>query len=455
MIKLDLSRIHPEATGSGTISIEETAMKANALLSGGHGSGNDFLGWVDLPSSIGKKDIDDITTTAAGLRELAEVIIVIGVGGSYLGSKAVIEALGDSFAYLGLKRGAPHIIYAGMNLSEDYMAELLRAVSGYSIAAIVISKSGTTTEPAIAFRIIRKEIESRYGLDGARERIVAVTGNDTGVLRSLAVAEGYKTYTIPDDIGGRFSVLTAVGLLPIAAAGIDIAALIDGARMAQAATAPGVPYAENPAARYAVARNILYRNGFKTEILGCYEPKLSGLAEWWKQLFGESEGKNGKGIFPAGVGYTADLHSVGQYIQDGERTLFETIVSVASARHEIVIESSPDNLDGLNFLAGKRLGEINRTAELGAAIAHTDGGVPNIRIEIGSLTPFNIGALLYFFEKACAISGHILGVNPFDQPGVETYKENMFALLGKPGYEATGERLREKLREKPSEKPGE
>lgn len=448
MIKLDLSRIAPFIAGEGAPELEKAAVEANRILAGGQGEGSDFLGWVNLPSSITHEEIDDIRDAAERLRELAEVIIVIGIGGSYLGSRAVIEALSDSFDFMRRKSGGrphPRIIYAGQNLSEDYMAELLDAISDRDIAAIAISKSGTTTEPAIAFRIIRKEIERRYGREGARQRIVAVTDNDTGALRGMATTEGYRIFTIPDNVGGRFSVLTPVGLLPMAAAGIDIAGLIDGARQAEEATAPSVPYADNPAARYAVARNILYRKGYKTEILGCFEPKLSGLAEWWKQLFGESEGKDGKGIFPAGVSYTADLHSIGQYIQDGERTLFETVVSVASGRHEIVIESSDHNLDGLNFLAGKRLGEINRTAELGAAIAHCDGGVPNIRIEIASLTAPHVGALLYFFEKACGISGHILGVNPFDQPGVEAYKENMFALLGKPGYEAEGERIRERL----------
>ncbi len=433
MIKLDLSRIPPEIADTAAETLEVAAVEANSLLESGHGAGNGYLGWVGLPVSISRDEADYITATAARLRELAEVIIVIGIGGSYLGSRAVIEALGDSFGHLHRKPKLPHMIYAGTNLSEDYTAELLSAVADYSIATIVISKSGTTTETAIAFRIIRNEIERRYGCDGARERIVAVTDN-TGVLRTMAETEGYKVFTIPDNIGGRFSVLTPVGLLPIAAAGIDIAGLIDGARMAREATSACIPYADNPAVQYAAVRNALYRKGYKTEILGYYEPKLAPMAEWWKQLFGESEGKGGKGIFPAGVSYTADLHSMGQYIQDGERTIFETIVSVASSRHEVVIEGSDDNLDGLNFLAGKRLGEINRTAELGVAIAHTEGGVPNIRVEIPALTAPNIGALLYFFERACGISGYILGVNPFDQPGVEAYKEKMFALLGKPGH---------------------
>ena len=309
----------------------------------------------------------------------------------------------------------------------------------------MISKSGTTTEPAIAFRLIRDEIEHRYGRKEAARRIVAVTDRSRGALKTLADREGYRTFVIPDDVGGRYSVLTPVGLLPLAAAGIDIRSLLAGACEMERATADGVPFDENPAARYAAVRNILYQQGFMIEILASYEPQLQYLAEWWKQLFGESEGKQGRVIFPASVTFTADLHSMGQYIQEGERTLFETVVSVAAPEHRVKIGSDPDNLDGLNFLTGKRLSEINHTAELGVSLAHADGGVPNLRIEIPRIDARSLGTLIYFFEKACGISGYLLGVNPFDQPGVEAYKKNMFALLGKPGYEEEAEKLRRKL----------
>lgn len=430
-----------------TISEKEksAALQANALLHNGQGVGNDFLGWVGLPSAIGEEELLAIETEAARLREVAEVILCIGIGGSYLGARAVYEALSDPFNMLYEHPANPILLFAGQNLSENYLARLLAAIGNRSIAAIVISKSGTTTEPAIAFRLIRDEIERRYGRKEAARRIVAVTDRSRGALKTLADREGYRTFVIPDDVGGRYSVLTPVGLLPLAAAGIDIRSLLDGAREMERATADGVPFDENPAARYAAVRNILYRQGFMIEILASYEPQLQYLAEWWKQLFGESEGKQGRGIFPASVTFTADLHSMGQYIQEGERTLFETVVSVAAPEHRMEIGSDPDNLDGLNFLAGKRLSEINHTAELGVSLAHADGGVPNLRIEIPRIDTRSLGTLIYFFEKACGISGYLLGVNPFDQPGVEAYKKNMFALLGKPGYEEEAEKLRRKL----------
>ena len=431
LIKLDIAK-------SG-VTVDEgmmaRAQQANALLHSGEGEGNDFLGWVNLPSSIDAEQIAAIEAQAAQLRAKAEVVICIGIGGSYLGAKAVIEAMNDSFEYLHRKHANPTVVFAGQNISEDYTYELLEAVKDYSIAAIVISKSGTTTEPAIAFRIIKAEIEKRYGKADAATRIVAVTDKARGALKTLATNEGYPTFVIPDDVGGRFSVLTPVGLLPLAVAGVDIKALVAGAVEMEKATAADVPVEENLSAIYAIARNALYESGKKTEILGSYEPKLQYVAEWWKQLYGESEGKDGKGIFPASVTLTADLHSMGQYIQEGERTLFETVISVAEAKHTVKVEADAENLDGLNFLAGKRISEINKMAELGVQLAHIDGGVPNIRVEIPAIDEKSIGALIYFFEKACGISGYILGVNPFNQPGVEAYKKNMFALLDKPGYE--------------------
>ena len=441
LIKLDIAK-------SG-VTVDEgmmaRAQQANALLHSGEGEGNDFLGWVNLPSSIDAEQIAAIEAQAAQLRAKAEVVICIGIGGSYLGAKAVIEAMNDSFEYLHRKHANPTVVFAGQNISEDYTYELLEAVKDYSIAAIVISKSGTTTEPAIAFRIIKAEIEKRYGKADAATRIVAVTDKARGALKTLATNEGYPTFVIPDDVGGRFSVLTPVGLLPLAVAGVDIKALVAGAVEMEKATAADVPVEENLSAIYAIARNALYESGKKTEILGSYEPKLHYVSEWWKQLYGESEGKDGKGIFPASVTLTADLHSMGQYIQEGERTLFETIISVAEAKHTVKVEADAENLDGLNFLAGKRISEINKMAELGVQLAHIDGGVPNIRVEIPAIDEKSIGALIYFFEKACGISGYILGVNPFNQPGVEAYKKNMFALLDKPGYEEESKKIKARL----------
>jgi glucose-6-phosphate isomerase len=403
------------------------------------------LGWVTLPSSISSQELSHIEATAKRLRERADVIICMGIGGSYLGAKAVVEAMNDSFASLH-HRNEPVVVFAGQNLSEDYTYELLDAVKGHSIAAIVISKSGTTTEPAVAFRIVKAEIERRYGKQEAAERIVAITDRARGALKTLATNEGYETFVIPDDVGGRFSVLTPVGLLPLATAGVDIVALVRGAEEMEHATGEQVALEENPAAVYAAIRNALYESGKKVEVLGSYEPKLQYVNEWWKQLYGESEGKDGKGLFPASVTLTADLHSMGQYIQEGERILFETIVSVTESRHTVRVESDVDNLDGLNYLAGKRLSEVNRMAELGVQLAHVDGGVPNVRIEIPEISAHTLGALLYFFEKACGISGYLLGVNPFNQPGVEAYKKNMFALLEKPGYEAESKAIRERLK---------
>ena len=440
-LKIDISKAGIELSAD----MKARAQAANALLESGEGAGNDFLGWVHLPSSISEADLEAIEAAAAKLRSKADLVVCIGIGGSYLGAKAVLEAMSDPFRLLHKEQSAPTVVFAGQNISEDYVHALMKAAEEHSVAAVVISKSGTTTEPAIAFRLIKAALESRYGKQEAAERIVAVTDRARGALKTLATDEGYPTFVIPDDVGGRFSVLTPVGLLPLAVAGVDIRALVDGAREVEAATGTGVPFDENPAAVYAAARNTLYEAGKKIEILGSYEPQLQYVNEWWKQLYGESEGKQGRGIFPASVTLTADLHSMGQYIQEGERTLFETIISVASPAHEVRIEAEADNLDGLNFLAGKRISEVNRMAELGVQLAHVDGGVPNLRVEIPAIDAHAVGALLYFFERACGISGYILGVNPFDQPGVEAYKKNMFALLEKPGYEEATKAIKARL----------
>ena len=393
LIKLDIRK-----TGvTPTAELYAQAAAANKMLHTGEGAGNDFLGWVALPSSIDAAEIATIKAQADKLRAKAEVVICIGIGGSYLGAKAVLDALSNSFEYLRKKHDNPTVIFAGQNISEDYTYEMLDALKDYSIATIVISKSGTTTEPAIAFRIIKEEIERRYGKEEARERIVAVTDKARGALKTLADNEGYPSYVIPDNVGGRFSVLTPVGLLPLAVGGVDIEALVAGAVEMEKATSAEVAIEENLAAQYAIVRNALYGEGRKIEILGSYEPKLQYINEWWKQLYGESEGKDGKGIFPASVTLTADLHSMGQYIQEGERTLFETIISVENPAHKVVIEADKDNLDGLNFLAGKRISEVNRMAELGVQLAHVDGNVPNIRIALPAIEARTIGALLYLW----------------------------------------------------------
>jgi len=440
-LKLDIRKSGVEITPA----MQAEAQRANALLHSGKGAGNDFLGWVHLPSSISDADLAALQAQADKLRAKADLVICIGIGGSYLGAKAVVEALTDPFKLLHKEQKEPTVVFAGQNISEDYVSALMKASEEHSIAAIVISKSGTTTEPAIAFRLIKAAIEKRYGKQEAAERIVAVTDKARGALKTLATQEGYPTFVIPDDVGGRFSVLTPVGLLPLAVAGVDIAALVKGAQEMERATAENVPFEENPSAIYAVVRNALYRSGKKIEILGSYEPRLQYINEWWKQLYGESEGKGGKGLFPASVTLTADLHSMGQYIQEGERTLLETIISVAEPDEKVVIGQDAENLDGLNFLAGKRISEVNRMAELGVQLAHVDGGVPNIRIELPKVDAHTIGGLLYFFEKACGISGYMLGVNPFDQPGVEAYKKNMFALLEKPGYEEATKAIKARL----------
>ncbi|GHS94199.1 glucose-6-phosphate isomerase [Bacteroidia bacterium] len=410
-----------------------SAQEANLLLENGTGQGNDFLGWLHLPYSIDHSTIDDIQKTAGLLRAKCEVVVVIGIGGSYLGAKAVIEALSGAFDSLTDKK--PLVVYAGHNIGEDYLHELSEFLTGKPFGIINISKSGTTTEPALAFRILKKQLEEAAGKEEAKSRIVAVTDAARGALRTLADKEGYKTFVIPDNVGGRFSVLTPVGLLPVAVAGIDIRQLVAGAVSMEKATGTDVAFENNPAAIYAATRNLLYQQGKKIEILANFNPKLHYVSEWWKQLYGESEGKEHKGIFPAAVDFTTDLHSMGQWIQEGERTIFETVISVANPKYHVEVPNDGEDLDGLNYLAGKRVDYVNKMAELGTQIAHVDGGVPNIKIELPELNEYYLGALLYFFERACGISGYMLKVNPFDQPGVEAYKKNMFALLKKPGYE--------------------
>ena len=432
--------------------IAEGAVKAYApkvqqaleMLENGNGLGNDFLGWLHLPSSITEEHLNDIQETANTLRELCDVVVVAGIGGSYLGARAVIEALSNNF-HCYLKGNNPAIIYAGHNISEDYLFELTEFLKDKKFGVINISKSGTTTETALAFRLLKKQCEDQRGIEVARKVIVAVTDAKRGAARTTADNEGYKSFVIPDNVGGRFSVLTPVGLLPIAIAGFDIKALVKGAADMEAATAPEVPFEENIAAVYAATRNALYADGKKIEILVNYQPKLHYVSEWWKQLYGESEGKENKGIFPASVDFSTDLHSMGQWIQQGERTIFETVISVENTNHSLVVPTDEKNLDGLNFLAGKHVDEVNKMAELGTLLAHVDGGVPNLRIVMPKLDEYYIGQLLYFFEKGCGVSGYVLGVNPFDQPGVEDYKRNMFALLGKPGYEAETEAIKARL----------
>lgn len=410
----------------------------------GTGEGNNFIGWLDLPSRVLAGDlIADIEATAKALRNDCEVVVAIGIGGSYLGAKAVIEALNNSFDAYITRTGAPKVLFAGQNIGEDYLYELTEYLADKKFGIIVISKSGTTTEPAIAFRMLKEQLEKQLGKAEASRRIVAITDAKRGALRQLATEEGYKTFVIEDNVGGRFSVLTPVGLLPIAVAGYDIRALVEGARFMEEFTTKSGE--NNPVEVYAATRNALYRAGKKIEILVNYNPKLHYLGEWWKQLYGESEGKDHKGIFPAAVDNTTDLHSMGQWIQDGERTIFETVISVESANHSMVIPSDDANLDGLNYIAGKHVDEVNKMAELGTRLAHIDGGVPNILITLPALKEEYLGQLIYFFEKACGVSGYVLGVNPFNQPGVEDYKRNMFALLEKPGYEAQTAEIKKRI----------
>ena len=419
---------------------------ANVALSDlleGKGKGNDFLGWVNLPNDIDATLLSNIEQTAKLLQENCEFVVVIGIGGSYLGAKAVIEAMNNSFDWLQKDRKYPIVLFAGQNIGEDYLFELQQLLNNKKFGIVSISKSGTTTEPAIAFRLLKTQLENQVGKELAKKLIVCITDKAKGALRTLADKEGYITYIIPDNVGGRFSVLTPVGLLPIAVAGYDIRALINGARDMKKITC--IADEKNISLRYAIVRNELYKKGKKIELLVNFNPKLHFITEWWKQLYGESEGKDGKGIFPASVDFTTDLHSMGQYIQDGERTIFETVISVNTTAHKLLIPFDKDNLDGLNYLAEKRIDNVNKMAELGTCIAHVDGGVPNMKIELPQLNEYYLGQLLYFFEIACGISGYLLGVNPFNQPGVEAYKKNMFALLEKPGYEEESKLIKNKI----------
>ena len=444
-LTLDLSGIYATVPAEAVEAWREKSDQYQHQLHTATGLGNDFLGWINLPNEISDADFSAIEEAARDLQQRCDYVVSIGIGGSYLGARAVIEALTPSFEAYRREHSAPQVIFAGHNIGEDYLSELVDFLQDKRFGLINISKSGTTTEPAIAFRILKALLEKQVGREEARERIIAVTDKARGALRTLADKEGYKTFIIPDDIGGRFSVLTPVGLLPIAVAGFDIRELVRGAREMKALVDESVPFDQNPAALYAAARNSLYHVGKKIEILGNFHPRLHYIGEWWKQLYGESEGKDHKGIFNAAVDFSADLHSMGQWIQEGERNIFETIISIAKPNSELRIEQDEANLDGLNYLAGKRVDEVNKMAELGVRVAHIDGGVPNIRIVLPRLDAYYIGQLFYFFEKAVGISGYMLEVNPFNQPGVEAYEKNMFALLEKPGFEEETRAIKSRL----------
>ena len=432
MIHVDLSNAIPFLPGDWFTSRTAALEKARGMLAEGNGPGGEFTGWVRLPHDYDHEEFERIQAAACKIRSDSEALVVIGIGGSYLGARAVVEALHSPNYNLSRKDG-PAIYFAGNGLSTDALLETIHLVKDKDFSVNVISKSGTTTEPAVAFRIFKALLEEKYGKEGARRRIYATTDAHKGALKGLADAEGYETFVVPDAVGGRYSVLTAVGLLPIAAAGVDIEALMAGARAAMQSFAE--PGEDNPAWQYAAARHALYTSGKSVEILAAYEPSMRFFTEWWKQLYGESEGKEGKGLFPASVEFTADLHSMGQYIQQGERLMFETVIRYDQTLGALEIPNDPDNVDGLNFLAGKPLSFVAEQALRGTLLAHVDGGVPNILVTLPRRNAYNLGMLIYFFEYACGLSGYLLEVNPFDQPGVEAYKKNMFALLGKPGYE--------------------
>ena len=445
-ISLDITKAAQFLKPGAVEAYESQVKAAQEALENGTCPGNDFLGWLHLPSSITSEFLDEIQATANTLRDKCEVIVVAGIGGSYLGARAVIEALSNSFAWLVADKKNPTILFAGNNIGEDYLFELTEYLKNKKFGVINISKSGTTTETALTFRLLKKQCEAQRGKAEAKDVIIAVTDAKKGAARTCADKEGYKSFIIPDNIGGRFSVLTPVGLLPIACAGFDVKELVSGAQEMERACDKNVPFEKNPAAQYAAVRNGLYSEaGKKIEIVVNFQPKLHFFAEWWKQLYGESEGKDNKGIFPAACDFTTDLHSMGQWIQQGERSIFETVISVEEPKHKLLFPHDEENLDGLNFLEGKRVDDVNKMAELGTRLAHVDGGVPNIRISVPRLNAYYIGQLIYFFEIACGISGNLLQVNPFNQPGVEAYKKNMFALLNKPGYEAESKAIRERL----------
>ena len=443
-VTFDYSKAAPFMGAHEVDFMKKQAMDARDLLVSKTGAGNDFLGWIDLPVDYDKEEFARIKTAAAKIQKSCDVLVVIGIGGSYLGARAAIEFV-KSPVYNNLKKDTPDVYFSGNSISASALADLLRICEGRDVCINVISKSGTTTEPAITFRIFRELLEKKYGKDGARERIFVTTDRARGTLKAFSDEMGYETFVVPDDIGGRYSVLTAVGLLPIAVAGCDIDAMMAGAAEARGKYL-SAPLADNASLRYAAIRNILYRKGKTTEILAAYEPAAQMFCEWWKQLYGESEGKDNKGIFPASVIFSTDLHSLGQYIQDGVRNLFETVIDVQNAVDNVEVPNDEANVDGLNFLSGTQIHDINRTAMLGTLFAHNDGGVPNTVIEIPDRSEKTFGNLVFFFEFACAVSGYMLGVNPFDQPGVEAYKKNMFALLGKPGYEEGRKALEERMK---------
>lgn len=445
-ISLNISKAASFLAEGAVKAYEPKVKAAQEALENGTCEGNDFLGWLHLPSSITPEFLDEIQAVANTLREKCEVVVVAGIGGSYLGARAVIEGLGNSFAWLVNDKKNPTILFAGNNIGEDYLFELTSFLKDKKFGVINISKSGTTTETALAFRLLKKQCEDQRGKEEAKDVIVAVTDAKKGAARTCADKEGYKSFIIPDNVGGRFSVLTPVGLLPIAVAGFDVKQLVAGAVEMEKACGKDVAFEENPAAIYAATRQALYTQaGKKIEIVCNFQPKLHYFAEWWKQLYGESEGKNQKGIFPAACDFTTDLHSMGQWIQEGERSIFETVISVETPNEKLLFPHDDENLDGLNFLEGKRVDEVNKMAELGTRLAHVDGGVPNILVNVPELNAYYLGQLIYFFEKACGISGLLEEVNPFNQPGVEAYKKNMFALLNKPGYEAESKAIQERL----------
>lgn len=434
-IKLNTDYLRQFVTDAELNEIHQELLCAKQTLLSGTGRGNDFLGWLDLPENLSSEIVSNIKADVENLSHRSRLFVVIGIGGSYLGARAVIEALQSEFAAMETNGSHPFIIYAGHTLSEDYYCQLMQVLDTHDYSVAVISKSGTTTEPAVAFRIIKSHLEKKYGKAEATQRIIAITDARRGALHDIAQQEGYHSYVIPDNVGGRFSVLTPVGLLPIAMAGYNIDQLLQGARDMRKLCTTSDNLKENPALLYAAIRNLLYRKGYKVEILENFVPQLKYISEWWKQLYGESEGKEGKGILPHSLSFTTDLHSMGQYVQEGERLMFETVLSLSQPHGTVEIPADEKNLDGINYLLGKSLTEINHNAELGTILAHNDGGVPVLRIQLPTIDEYILGQLIYFFEFACGISGYTLGVNPFDQPGVEAYKKNMFRLLGKPGYE--------------------
>jgi len=444
-IKIDRQYLEGFVSQSDIDALLPNIEKAHNDLINKTGKGSDFTGWIDLPSKIEDSFLEELSKLGEEVRSNSDCLVSLGIGGSYLGARAVIEALSPHFNLLKKKAGNPIMLFAGNNISEDYLAELLQVLEEKDYTLTVISKSGTTTEPALAFRLLREHMEKKYGKAEAGTRIIAITDKEKGALKQLAEEEGYETFVVPDDVGGRYSVLTPVGLLPVAIAGYNIRHLLKGAQFMAELSAGSSKIEKNPVAAYAAVRNALYAKGKTTEIMVNYEPRLFYFTEWWKQLYGESEGKENKGIFPAGVSNTTDLHSMGQYIQEGKRMLFETVLSVEKSNHNLTIPFDKANLDKLNYIAGKNITEVNRMAELGTTLAHVDGGVPNLKITIPEISETILGEVIYFYEMACAVSGYLLGINPFDQPGVEAYKRNMFALLGKPGFEKETEAIRRKL----------